>query len=111
MQLVYSRCMKINTKTILLDLKGKSLKIRDDNGEVIDLSVGEFLVHVLNRATISPKILWSVLPKIASEDEVEITKDTLEVIKKAITMSMEQEPRHFLLVTYGKALDYLETLQ
>ena len=102
--------MKLNTKEILTDLQGKNIQVLDIERKLIDLTVGEVLINELNNSNSSPKLLWGLLPKLASEDTVELNEEQLAIVKKVIETSMEKSPetRYYRLMVYGRAIDILD---
>lgn len=96
--------MKINTKQILVDLKGKTLKDADTG---LDFNLSDALSVILVNCTEGDKMKMYVLAqKIVTEDEIDVDDADLKLIKQAVAST-----HSFNNLVTGQILVILENLK
>lgn len=101
--------MKINTNTIINNLKNEPFTIKKD-GTDVSLTVGDVLFAELSAASGVPlKTSWKLLPELAKENnEFEVTEDEKKTLLKVIQDSAEKPAEgRFNLVIYGRLMEIL----
>lgn len=101
--------MKINTNTIINNLKNEPFTVKKD-GQEIGLTVGDVLFAELSSATGIPlKTSWKLLPELAKENnEFEITEEEKKTLLKVVQDAAEKPVEgRFNLVIYGRLMELL----
>jgi hypothetical protein len=101
--------MKINTNTIIKNLKGEAFQ-NQKNGKDVDLTVGDVLFAELNSASGVPlKTSWRLLPALAKENnKIELSEEDKNILLKIISESAEKPAgERFNLVIYGRIMEIL----
>lgn len=94
----------INTKQILITMKGETLKDESDK----PIEIGVILSNVLAGKTSNPAYAWQLGKKFATQDSVDLLAEDVVFVKKEIT-DLAVNPNTWLRsITAGQILEILD---
>lgn len=95
--------MKLNTKTVLLDFKGKPILESHEEGAQ-PIRIGEFLSNILSFSHKNPARSYQLAKKLAQEKEVELKAEDVVFIKEVLN----DENLKIAALTAGQAIALLD---
>lgn len=98
----------INTKQVLVNLKGEPLK---NTGSNTDITIGQILSNVMGGRVMNPSLGWQLGKKFATEDTVELkAEEVVFVIKEIERVSIGDDVEVFWMNTIlaGQLIEILD---
>lgn len=96
----------LNTKLVLKNFKGETLKIYTDMPET---TIGDILANILSGDVSNHSLGYQLGKKIATEDKVDLKAEEVVFIKKELIGKDDYKPRHnFTAIVTGQILEELE---